>query len=932
MRLRLSGDDLPGLAALTARSTDGDFDPAVALLDGWACLSEVLGFYTTRAVHESYLRTCIEHRSAVALAALVGYAPRPGVAADAWLAFLLDDLDREATLEVPDGTRAYSVPGPGETMQPFETVEPLTGRPRWSRMHARQTIPQWLVPAAAQPGLPPGEGPQDVTTGTDPVWFAGTSTGLLAGQPLLFDFDGRTKVGRIIRSLDVLPATTAATVGPPSAARTRVMLRAADAHLDERARVTSISGATVRRLLEPAALFTAGSDALVASPKEVFGERSYAPAAALAAAYPQLVASLADAIAGTPPTGPTAAVSAFAMRVTAAVHGHNAPQIAVVNEDGVVTSHQEWPLPETPWDEIALDAVHPGIQPGSQVAVLLPWRPDPDATDEENRAARSLAESGGFDQDRVFTVTAVRTESRTAFGLPAKVSVLTLDREWFVSGGDDDFGAIRSTVVHAQSEPLELAERPIGSDVGALELVLDGFYPGLEPGRRLIVSGERSDLDGVTGVRASELVMVSGVSHGTQPDDGWSAPDGVHTRVSLAQPGLRYRYRRTSVTVHGNVAHATHGESRAEVLGSGDAARRMQQFELKQHPLTFVSATTTSGIASTLGVRVNGLRWREAPNAAAVTADERAYLVTAEGGEPTTVVTGLGARLPTGRDNVRATYRSGLGRTGNVRAGQISVLGSQPAGVTGVTNLLATTGGADPDDLDRVRELAAIGLSALDRLVSASDLEDFARRFAGIGKAQIWQLDADTLVLSIAGVHDVPIAPGSALLRNLSGAIAVAGDLEQTAVDELMTRNLPSCRIVIRTRAARLIALRARVRLHPDHAWPDVQPRLRAALGRELGFDARRLGQVLDPSAVVAVMQRVRGVVAVDLQGLGTIDTDAASETADPVASIADQALAALSEPADGRMPPVSAIPDGAIAYWSPDASGTLLLSAWEEE
>ena len=438
--------------------------------------------------------------------------------------------------------------------------------------------------------------------------------------------------------------------------------------------------------------------------------------------------------------------------------------------------------------------------------------------------------------------------------------------------------------------------------------------------------------DGVTGVRASELVMVSGVSHGTQPDDGWSAPDGVHTRVSLAQPGLRYRYRRTSVTVHGNVAHATHGESRAEVLGSGDAARRMQQFELKQHPLTFVSATTTSGIASTLGVRVNGLRWREAPNAAAVTADERAYLVTAEGGEPTTVVTGLGARLPTGRDNVRATYRSGLGRTGNVRAGQISVLGSQPAGVTGVTNLLATTGGADPDDLDRVRELAAIGLSALDRLVSASDLEDFARRFAGIGKAQIWQLDADTLVLSIAGVHDVPIAPGSALLRNLSGAIAVAGDLEQTAVDELMTRNLPSCRIVIRTRAARLIALRARVRLHPDHAWPDVQPRLRAALGRELGFDARRLGQVLDPSAVVAVMQRVRGVVAVDLQGLGTIDTDAASETADPVASIADQALAALSEPADGRMPPVSAIPDGAIAYWSPDASGTLLLSAWEEE
>ena len=40
-----------------------------------------------------------------------------------------------------------------------------------------------------------------------------------------------------------------------------------------------------------------------------------------------------------------------------------------------------------------------------------------------------------------------------------------------------------------------------------------------------------------------------------------------------------------------------------------------------------------------------------------------------------------GARLPTGQENVRATYRKGVGTGGNVKAGQLTTLLTRPLGL-----------------------------------------------------------------------------------------------------------------------------------------------------------------------------------------------------------------------------------------------------------
>ena len=70
-------DKVYPLTGLTTREAN---DPAIALLDGWATVADVLTFYQERIANEGYLRTATERRSVLELARLIGYnaAPRRG--------------------------------------------------------------------------------------------------------------------------------------------------------------------------------------------------------------------------------------------------------------------------------------------------------------------------------------------------------------------------------------------------------------------------------------------------------------------------------------------------------------------------------------------------------------------------------------------------------------------------------------------------------------------------------------------------------------------------------------------------------------------------------------------------------------------------------------------------------------------------------------
>jgi hypothetical protein len=57
--------------------------------------------------------------------------------------------------------------------------------------------------------------------------------------------------------------------------------------------------------------------------------------------------------------------------------------------------------------------------------------------------------------------------------------------------------------------------------------------------------------------------------------------DTLHTTLIFVEP-LAYTYKRDTVTINANVAKASHGETRKEVLGSGDGSKALQQFTLKR--------------------------------------------------------------------------------------------------------------------------------------------------------------------------------------------------------------------------------------------------------------------------------------------------------------------------------------------------------------
>jgi predicted phage baseplate assembly protein len=339
--------------------------------------------------------------------------------------------------------------------------------------------------------------------------------------------------------------------------------------------------------------------------------------------------------------------------------------------------------------------------------------------------------------------------------------------------------------------------------------------------------------------------------------------DTVHSTLVFANEGLAYRYRRDSVTVYANVVGATHGETRNEVLGSGNGAVPMQAFALKQAPLTYVSAPTVDGVQSTLVVRVNGLQWHELGNLAL--ADERArnFATATDDEGKTRVLFGdgrHGARLPTGIENVVARYRNGIGLPGNVQARQISLLGTRPLGVKEVINPLAASGGADAETRDQARGNVPLAVRALDRLVSVPDYADFARMFGGVGKAAAARLGAQVLV-TIAGAADAPIEATSDLYRNLTLALLRYGD--------------PSLAVSLVVRELLALTLSARIGVLPDYDWVDVEPRVRAALLDRFGFERRALAQDAYLSEVVGCVQAVSGVGWVDVDAFDSLDADA---------------------------------------------------------
>ncbi len=555
---------------------------------------------------------------------------------------------------------------------------------------------------------------------------------------------------------------------------------------------------------------------------------------------------------------------------------------------------------ESPHSEgaVALDGLYPSVHVGSWVVVERP------------RAAAAAPPT----QLDVRRVTGVVKRGVGAYHMAASVTQLELGKGWLgVKFGDDTpLTAVRHTTIHLDAEPLTLAPEPIGLDVAGESITLDGVQDGLLSGRRLIVTGERTDIPGVTGVRGGELVMLAAAE---QRVDTTLPGDKVHTVLRLAT-ALSYRYARTTVKVWANVAKSTHGETHAEVLGGGDPTQPLQTFQLSLGPLTNLPAANAAGALNTLEVRVDGVAWHETDDLMSAQPGDREYLVQTDDDGATHAIFAGPTRLPSGPDNVRAVYRAGSGSGGNVEAGKISQLLTRPLGVRDVINPLLATGGADREGIASARRSLPIGVMALDRLVSLRDYADFARARAGIGKASATRISdghAQFVHVTVAGVDDDPLSESSDLFVALRESLVALGD--------------PSLPLVVAVRALRLIVLVAGVRVQPDYAWPEVEPRLRAALLDALGFDRRELGEAVVLSKVIAAAQAVPGVDSVDVDAMALVPEEITPDGLEAlVEGLADAPPDRLLV-APARAPEGSSLLAAELAVLSPRVPDTLILN-----
>lgn len=499
-------------------------------------------------------------------------------------------------------------------------------------------------------------------------------------------------------------------------------------------------------------------------------------------------------------------------------------------------------------DQIDLDTIYSKITPGSMVLLSLPQT------------------------QALYGVKAVTEASRSDFTLNAQVTRVTLeDAE---TSEPADFGPIedgtgpenpfrrcvRMTTVFADSRKLEFSEEPDTDPVSVgnegAGITLDRLIPELEIDRRLIMTG-------LSHVDSEPLVDPLTLKEQKKSESGDFSELVFHGRG-----GDIHQYRRESVKIFANVAPATHGATVEEVLGSGDAAQASQAFQLRQPPVTHVASGSGTGSTSTLEVRVNDVLWEEVPYLYDIGPITRAYSTEINEKGETTIHFGdglNGARPHTGLENIRARYRSGIGTSGNVGAGDISLLTRRPPGVVHVTNPLPAESGSDPEPPSNIRSNIPSTTLLLDRIVSLRDYEDFAAAFPDVCKARAVQQGYGPdrkIYVTVAGYEGSPVADGR--LGDLMDAARKNGD--------------PFIPIEVRNFKKVSFVLAAQITYHHTYPVQNVADGVRVALENHFSFDSRQFGQSVTLMEIMALIQEVAGVASLDIDRLYGTDQETASK------------------------------------------------------
>ncbi len=753
---------------------DIEGDPRARLVaELWALVADGVSTYTELTASEAYLGTAHDWTDLRRLAGLVGYRPRPGVAATGWVQV---ETDKGANPIIPAGTRvqAPAAPPARPRAQSFEVIATTQLQADWAGLTAT-----WVP----QPKVPTG---RDVRFLGDPGFNAGDRVLLVSEvqppPPGIYWYDFWYWLVFTLFNPPVSSGSTALAVA-------KVVSRKAEL------------GTTV-------ITFDRDMAKILSQPDVPYAAYRVKATAGSARRLTKVLKFASDPTPFPLPIGGStpkyyetdSAIDASSVTLDAAIDDLSTQQLVAI---------VDWRTGAAGCDIVPVDSHTP-----------VHWETAPGAPTRVSRL--------GFNPT-VPTLTNAATNK-------SPVTVYVLDR--------------REVARH-----YVFPDKPPAQAPQSLRL-----YPAPADDPPLVRVAV--DVGAGRGDPVWQLVEVSRSAHQELASlDNPSAPVGLTVDFTgppppIAQPLAGTRASANLVKVH-------HGATSQAVLGSGDALQSGQRFTGADAPIAY-DLDESADVVPTMVLRVDGVSWAEVPTlyAAGPAADYVADL-NVDGGVTTVFGDGdQGLRLPTGRNNVTATYRVGGGSEGEVETGDITALVGSVRGVKKVRGAGPTSGGADQDDERRLRSLVPARARAFGRVVSQDDLADLALAFPGVTHAAAWRgAGPPGCPCGGIGLH-VAI-----LRRSISGAprapLTAEVDSLSTYLDGRRDATIPLC---VCAGTATTLTLAATLVVDPRRVATQVAAAAVAALVDPTGPldpSARRQGQAVDRSDILAVIQPVAGVVGV---------------------------------------------------------------------
>ncbi len=362
----------------------------------------------------------------------------------------------------------------------------------------------------------------------------------------------------------------------------------------------------------------------------------------------------------------------------------------------------------------------------------------------------------------------------------------------------------------------------------------------------------------------------------------------------------------TGITVYGNLVHADQGKSQKEViLGNGDNRKVFQTFAIPKAPMTYLLyESQTPAQVPELQIYVDGILWQKVDIFFNSGTDDQIYVVREDNDGNSFVQFGdgkTGARLSSGKNNVVAIYRTGIGATGVLEKDATPSATGKLKKLEKVFLPGEVVGGDESETEDNAREAAPGKMQSLARLVGLADYEAEAKALPGVLKVR-----ADW-----AAPNGVPLVRIVVLTE--TGTAAAVKKLQDILNTYNRCRGPARFPVYVVQGNLQYIYLSVRAGYEASRRKEDIEVAINLSLGLVgeegngiladkglFSLKQRNFGQGVHRSQIVAAIQQVEGVTWVEIDDAQALDLGMPPETdptvlPEPVVESIDKAIACLS-------------------------------------